>query len=251
MELISSTQNPRIKAWKKLQKKKERDKSGLFLVEGYHLVEEALKSEVTVKEIVLAEDVDVPQEWSITGVEFIRVTPPVLKELAETETPQGMIAVCEKPDLENLLFEGGQYLLLDEIQDPGNLGGIIRTAEAAGLDGVIFGEGCADPYNGKVVRATQGAVFYMHVQHMPLHDAVDRCRDNQIPVFGTSLHGSTFTAIAPQEHFALLLGNEGTGVRRALLERSDQNLYIPIYGNCESLNVSVAAGILTYHLRGD
>ncbi|MFC4737507.1 TrmH family RNA methyltransferase [Bacillus daqingensis] len=251
MEAISSVQNPRIKAWKKLQKKRERDRSGLFLVEGEHLVEEALKAAVSVKEIIIREDREIPKRWLIDHIELVYVTERVMTELAETETPQGMIAVCEKPALENIVFESGRYLLLDRIQDPGNLGSMLRTAEAAGLEGVIFGEGCADPFNGKVVRSTQGAIFHIYVQQMDLHDAVDRCRENGIPVFGTSLNGSTFTAIEPQESFALLMGNEGAGVEPSLLEKTDQNLYIPIYGEAESLNVGAAAGILIYHLRGD
>lgn len=251
MEAISSVQNPRIKAWKKLQKKRERDRSGLFLVEGEHLVEEALKASVKVKEIIIREDRDIPKRWLVEDVELVYVTERVMAELAETETPQGMIAVCEKPAAENILFESGRYLLLDRIQDPGNLGSMLRTAEAAGLEGVIFGEGCADPFNGKVVRSTQGAIFYIDVQQMDLHDAVDRCRENGVPVFGTSLNGSTFSAIEPQESFALLMGNEGAGVEPGLLEKTDQNLYIPIYGEAESLNVGAAAGILIYHLRGD
>ncbi|PTL39890.1 TrmH family RNA methyltransferase [Alkalicoccus saliphilus] len=251
MEPIASAQNPRIKAWKKLQRKRERDRSGLFLVEGEHLVEEALKSNINVKEIIVVEDRELPKEWAVTEVEVVRVTERVFQELAETETPQGMIAVCEKPPPENMLFESGRYLFLDRIQDPGNLGNLVRTAEAAGLQGVVFGSGCADPYNGKVVRSTQGALFYMPVQQMDLSEALEHCRANRVPVFGTSLNGSTYSAIAPQESFALLMGNEGSGVDPSLLEQTDHNLYIPVHGRSDSLNVSVAAGILIYHLRGD
>lgn len=251
MEPISSIQNARIKAWRKLHKKRERDRSGLFLTEGMHLVEEALKAPVNVKVIVLLEGKDIPEQWKVKNTELVYVTERVLQELTETETPQGMVAVCEQPEQKNIVFDQGKYLLLDNIQDPGNLGSILRTAESAGLNGVIFGEGCADPFNGKVVRATQGTLFHMSVQQMDLYEAVDLCKENDIPVFGTSLSGSTFTAIAPQESFALLLGNEGAGVQPELLKKTDQNLYIPIYGNSESLNVAVAAGILAYHLRGD
>ncbi|SDN56600.1 TrmH family RNA methyltransferase [Alkalicoccus daliensis] len=251
MEPISSIQNARIKAWRKLFKKRERDRSGLFLVEGVHLVEEALKAPVNVKVIVLVEGKDIPEQWKVKNTEIVYVTERVLQELSETETPQGMIAVCEQPELKNIVFDQGKYVLLDNIQDPGNLGSILRTAEAAGIQGVIFGEGCADPYNGKVVRATQGALFHISVQRMDLSEAVDLCKENNIPVFGTSLSGSTYSAIAPQDSFALILGNEGAGVHHDLLHKADQNLYIPIYGQSESLNVSVAAGILIYHLRGD
>jgi RNA methyltransferase, TrmH family len=250
MEVISSTQNPRIKAWKKLQKKKERDRSGLFLIEGEHLIEEALKASLTVKQIICSEGRGIPREWTVSGIEVVEVTEQVLADLAETETPQGMIAVCVKPQLENIVFDSGKYLLLDRVQDPGNLGSLFRTSEAAGMTGVILGEGCADPFNPKVIRATQGALFHIPIQSMDLEDAVQYCHDSGIPVFGTSLNGSTYSAIEPQESFALLMGNEGSGVDPDLLAKTDQNLYIPLHGKSESLNVGVAAGILVYHLSG-
>ncbi|QKS72004.1 RNA methyltransferase [Paenalkalicoccus suaedae] len=251
MEYISSVQNPRVKAWKKLHKKKERDRSGLFIIEGRHLVEEALKAGLNVKDLIIEEGVELSKEWDVCDVLRVEVPERVMKEICETETPQGIAAICELPDRQNILFEKGKFLLIDNVQDPGNIGTMVRTADAAGLDGIILGEGCADPFSGKVLRATQGSLFHISVQKMDLHEAIERCKENGVPVFGTSLHGSTFNAIAPQENFALLLGNEGSGVDPTLLKQTDQNLYIPIHGEAESLNVGVAAGILMYHLRGD
>ncbi|WP_096189658.1 TrmH family RNA methyltransferase [Evansella halocellulosilytica] len=249
MEMIESLQNPKVKAWKKLQTKKGREKSGLFLLEGTHLIEEALKADVPIKSLIIAEGKELPSQWKALNLELIEVTDKVMREICETETPQGFAAICELPDNENLPLEEGKFLFIDGVQDPGNIGGMIRTADAAGLTGVVLGEGTADPFNGKVIRATQGSLFHIPVQKMNLEEAIQICKENEIPVFGTSLQGSTYTAIQPQEHFALILGNEGSGVQESLLSMCDQNLYIPIFGNAESLNVGVAAGILLYHLR--
>ncbi|WP_078597963.1 TrmH family RNA methyltransferase [Evansella clarkii] len=250
MEIIESVNNPKVKAWKKLHSRKGREKSGLFFIEGIHLIEEALKGELMINEIIAQEDREIPAEWRVTDVSTVHVTSKVMNEICETETPQGFAAVCKLPDNENLPLEEGKFLFIDEVQDPGNLGAMIRTADAAGMTGVIIGEGTVDPYNGKVIRSAQGSLFHIPVQKMDLEEALEICQENGVPVFGTSLKGSTYTAIEPQENFALIAGNEGNGVKEFLLNKCDQNLYIPIYGKAESLNVSIASGILMYHLRG-
>ncbi|ADU31428.1 TrmH family RNA methyltransferase [Evansella cellulosilytica] len=250
MDPIESTSNPRVKTWKKLHSRKGREKTGLFLVEGVHLIEEALKAFIHMKELVIDVDKEIPVEWKVSNVPQVFVTNKVMKEICETETPQGFVAICELPDNKNVPLERGKFLFLDGLQDPGNVGAIIRTADAAGINGVVLGEGTVDPFNGKVIRATQGSIFHLPVQRMDLKEAVQICKEKNIPVFGTSLQGSTYNAIQPQDNFALIVGNEGSGVEDTLLEMTDQNLYIPIHGKAESLNVSIATGILLYHLRG-
>lgn len=250
MDVIASVQNPRIKAWKKLHTKKGRDKSGLFFIEGDHLIEEAIRSDIVIKELIVEEHQSLPDAWTALDVPVVRVTQAVLNDLCETETPQGFAAVCEQPSLMNLPLDDGRFLFIDGVQDPGNLGAMIRTAEAAGITGVVIGDGTVDVYNGKVIRSTQGSLFHIPVQKMDLEEAVEICKEAKVPVFGTSLQGSTFNALAPQDSFALIMGNEGSGVRARLLDMTDQNLYIPIYGKAESLNVAVACGIVLYHLRG-
>jgi len=136
---------------------------------------------------------------------------------------------------------------LDRVQDPGNLGTLIRTADAAGMDAIILGEGCADPYNPKVVRATQGSLFHLPIIKRNLATFMDEI---DMPLYGTALENAiAFKAVEPSETFALLVGNEGQGVSEELLGKTTKNLYIPIYGKSESLNVSIAAGILMYYLR--
>ncbi|MCP8967402.1 TrmH family RNA methyltransferase [Ectobacillus ponti] len=249
MKRIDSPQNARAKQWKKLLTKKERDKSGLFLVEGFHLVEEALKADV-VRELIISESVEVPHGWDTRNAELYLVSEALAKGLSDTEAPQGIFAVCGKPEAD-ILVQDGRFLLLDGVQDPGNLGTMIRTADAAGLTAVILGEGTVDLYNSKVLRSTQGSLFHLPVIKGRLEDWVHKLRDNGVAVYGTALEGAVpFTEAPAGGSFALIMGNEGSGVRPELLGECDRSLYIPIHGAAESLNVAVAAGILTYYLRG-
>ncbi|KPD01469.1 putative TrmH family tRNA/rRNA methyltransferase [Geobacillus sp. BCO2] len=141
-------------------------------------------------------------------------------------------------------------LLIDAVQDPGNLGTMIRTADAAGIDAVILGEGCADLYNAKVVRATQGSLFHLPVVNGDLAQWIARFKEQGIPVYGTALEKAVdYRTVPLSSSFALLVGNEGSGIRPELLGLTTENVYIPIYGQAESLNVAVAAGILLYSLQ--
>ena len=243
LKYIESVNNPKVKAWKKLLAKKERDQSGHYLIEGFHLVEEALKEQI-VLEVIVNQDMVKPVRLNLDGTEVVYVNEAGRKAICDTETPQG---VCEKrmDCMENVKME--KLLVLDRVQDPGNLGTLIRTADAAGVDAIILGEGCADPYNPKVVRATQGSLF-----HLPLikADLSEFIVELKIPIYGTALEGAIpFKQVEPSETFALLVGNEGQGVSEELLGKTTKNLYIPIYGKSESLNVGIAAGILMYYLR--
>lgn len=250
MKYIESAKNPKVKLWKKLLSKKERDKTGRFIIEGFHLVEEALKEGDLVQEVILSQDAELPASFELQGIEVIYAANDVLKAISDTETPQGIAAVCEQRNVTLEDINPEMLLLIDAVQDPGNIGTMIRTADAAGIDAVILGEGCADPYNPKVIRSTQGSLFHMPVLKGKLEDIIDRLKSRDIPVFGTALENSVpFENVKKTRSFALLVGNEGQGVDKALLSKTTQNLYIPIYGKSESLNVGIAAGILLYHLR--
>jgi TrmH family RNA methyltransferase len=248
LKYIQSDKNPQVKQWKKLQTRKERDRSGTFLIEGFHLVEEALKQNDHVLEIILSEKTEMPHSWDYGEVPVSVVTEEISRQLADTETTQGIFAVCRQPDQK---LEGGKtFLLIDSVQDPGNLGTMIRTADAAGIDAVIVGKGSVDIYNPKVLRSAQGSHFHLPVLGGELSEWMDRLNGEQIPVYGTALeNGAVYTEVSPNESFALLVGNEGSGVNKELLARTTQNLYIPIFGKSESLNVAVAAGILLYYLK--
>ncbi|WP_282141445.1 TrmH family RNA methyltransferase [Cytobacillus oceanisediminis] len=248
MKHIQSAKNPKIKEWKKLLTKKERDKTETFLVEGFHLVEEALKAN-QIAEIIISENKDMPPGWDYGDIPVTMVTEEIIGQLADTETPQGIIAVCsQEPSSEEV--KGKRFLLIDAVQDPGNLGTMIRTADAAGIDAVIVGEGSVDAYNPKVLRSAQGSHFHLPVLRGNLSDWIGRLKESKVPVYGTALENAReYTKYESSDSFALLVGNEGNGVNKELLANTAANLYIPIFGKSESLNVAVAAGILLYHLR--
>ena len=249
MKRIESNKNPQIKQWKKLHTKKERDKTETFIIEGFHLVEEALKSDVIIRELIISETVDIPSSWNVDNLSITIVTEKIMKEISDTDTSQGIAAICEQYSA-RAEVNFTRLLLIDAVQDPGNLGTMIRTADAAGIDAVIIGEGSVDVYNSKVIRSTQGSIFHIPIVKGNLHDTIDQLKQNGTKVYGTSLKNAVdYKQAAAEESFAILVGNEGNGVNPELLVKTDQNLYIPIYGKSESLNVAVAAGILLYHLR--
>ena len=247
MKFIQSVQNEKVKSWKKLLTKKGRDQSKQFLVEGFHLVEEALKKDF-VSAIIVGEKVEIPRSWNIDGYELYTTTTAIVKELAETENSQGIFAVCDKKQWEQEPYK--KLLLLDGVQDPGNIGTIIRTADAAGIDAVLCGDGCVDVYNSKALRSTQGSIFHLPVLKANLPKYILDLKERKVPVYGTSLYDAAdYRKVQPMDCFALVVGNEGNGVSGEVLSMCDSNLYIPIHGDAESLNVTVATGILLYHLH--
>ncbi|WP_100331792.1 TrmH family RNA methyltransferase [Bacillus xiapuensis] len=249
MKFIQSSKNPQVKQWKKLLMKKEREKTGFYLLEGHHLIEEALNYKDEVIELIVSETVSLPAHWNLDGVEMTVVTEEITDALADTGTNQGVFAVCRKREVA-MSLTGRSYLLVDAVQDPGNIGTLIRTADAAGIDGVILGNGCADPYNPKVLRSAQGSHFHIPLIHMPLNEAIAELKNRGVPVYGTSLgRAADYRETKVRDAFALLVGNEGSGVNSALLQETTSNVFIPIYGKSESLNVAVAAGILLYYFQ--
>jgi RNA methyltransferase, TrmH family len=250
LQHIHSIKNQQVKEWKKLLTKKERDKTGTFMVEGFHLVEEALKQKQNILHLIVSENVELPTKWNYDEMSITIVTDEIIKALSDTETPQGIIAICQRETLEMASLTGKSFILIDALQDPGNVGTIIRTADAAGIDAVIVGTGSVDVYNPKVLRSAQGSHFHLPIINGDLQEWVDKLTKEGIPVYGTSLeNGQSYTEIKPQPTFALIVGNEGSGVSKQLLEQTTKNLYIPIYGQSESLNVAVASGILLYYLK--
>ncbi|MBR3379327.1 MAG: RNA methyltransferase, partial [Bacillus sp. (in: Bacteria)] len=168
MKYIESAKNAHIKQWKKLHTKKERTKTGLFLVEGKHLVEEALKSGV-VKELMITTPDMLPADIE-PDIELYELSEEAFTAMTETETPQQIAAVCTIPVFEEKKYE--RMLLLDAVQDPGNLGTLIRTADAAGLDAVILGDGTVDAFNGKTLRSAQGSHFHLPILKQTLQQTI-------------------------------------------------------------------------------
>lgn len=249
MKHIQSINNPQVKQWKKLLTKKERDKTGMFIVEGFHLVEEALKQSEQVVEIIVSEQVGLPPRWDSGATAVTVVTEDISNSLSDTETPQGIYAVCRQLSMETA-DHAKTFLLIDAVQDPGNLGTMIRTADAAGIDAVIVGRGSVDTFNSKVLRSAQGSHFHLPVIRGDINEWTRKLKEKEIPVYGTALeNASVYTDTSPTGHFALIVGNEGNGVSKDILVNTTANLYIPIFGKSESLNVAVATGILLYYLK--
>lgn len=270
---ITSATNPRIKAIKKLEQKRERDREGLFVIEGFHLVEEAIKHHAEIETILYSASADVALLAKIetdlmknqghqqnldsrnTDIDFILITDSILKTLANTPAPQGIIAILKQPKMaiEMLLDDNkrplAHLLLLDNVQDPGNVGTMIRTAEAAGFKGIILGDGSADLFNDKTIRATQGALFQLPIIKVNLEALLPALHDAGYESWVTTLEEATFyTALPKPQKCALIMGNEGKGVDPKLQKLASTKVKIPMLGQSESLNVGVAAGILIYHL---
>lgn len=257
--IIESKQNARFKAWKKLLTKKGRKEQGSFLIEGEHLVEEALSSGWPIVDVILSEQFQLPSRWLEDFPVLLKeknvLTSILFEELSETMAPQGIAMVLRKKSmdkLEGLLEEAQALVLIDQIQDPGNLGTIIRTADAAGIDGIILGKGTVDPFSGKVLRSTQGSIFHLPIYEEELESTISLLQKRGWKVYGTSLQGAQDyreVTFKKDQKIALLLGNEGEGVANNLLAQVDQKIKIPIWGKAESLNVGIAAGILLYYFQ--
>lgn len=248
MKRIESLSNSLVKYWKKLATtRKERDQSGEFLVEGFHLVEEALKG-TEVLNLIVREGVEIPSSWNVDNIYMVEVTAAIAAELAETERTQGIFAHCKQPEFEvNPSWK--KFLLIDAVQDPGNVGTMIRTADAAGMDAVILGKGSADPFNPKTIRSTQGSIFHLPVLRGELMDWVEQLEERHIPIYGTALDATSvvYNQVPKTDSFAVIMGNEGSGISKELLTKTTKNVIIPIMGGAESLNVAVATGIVLYH----
>ena len=240
--IITSLDNDNVKKWKKLCKKKYRDEFGIYLVEGEHLVEEAYKSGVLDKVIVLD-----GEDYSYDNI--IYVSYEVMKAISSLDTPNRIMGVCKKKESSDLL--GKRYLLLDGVQDPGNLGTIVRSAVAFNIDTIVLSDDTVDLYNPKVLRSTQGMIFHTNIIERDLVSVIGELHNMGITVYGTDVNNGIDArelSSLDKTSFALVMGNEGNGVRREVKELCDKNLYINMNENVESLNVGVATSILLYEL---
>lgn len=239
---IDSLTNAQVKTWVSLHQAKHRKESGTFLVEGDHLVQEALKAGA-VELILLSEGKNNPAQ----NVKSVVLSDKVFKKVSQLESTGSIMAVC-RLDFQKKI-SGQRLILCDRIQDPGNLGTIIRSATAFGFDGVLCSEECVDFTNEKVIRSTQGALFHIALAQTDLTETIHSLKKNGVHVYGTALeHALPLSQVDRTVPVALVMGNEGSGVSKDLLDLCDQNIVIESHA-FESLNVAVAAGILCHHFR--
>ena len=243
---ITSRKNPLLQQVKKmLSSKKAREDAGLFAADGTKLLEEAVKYYPGLDTVILSDGVEasVPET-----VRVIRVPGDVMESISSMQSPQGALFLCRLP--EQKAFEPiPGMLLLDGIQDPGNLGTILRTADALDIPVVLL-EGCADPYSHKVVRASMGAVFRKDVLRSDWQTVKAACSAAGISIGVTALSPrAKDLRQSDLKSMAVVIGSEGQGVRKEILDSADAELIIPMNPHCESLNAAVAATIVMWQMK--
>ena len=239
--VITSLENKKVKDVVKLQSKKYRDITNTFVVETEHLVEEAKKAGI-IKDLFIAEDEFVDNDNTYF------VTNEVMRKMSSMESPSNVLAVCKKNNSKEII--GDKILLIDGVQDPGNLGTIIRSSVAFGVTTIVLSHDTVDLYNPKVIRATEGMFCHINIISMNLEEAINIIKSKGIKVYGTNVvDGVSVTSITDKSKYALIVGNEGNGVKQNIQDLCDLNLFIPMKDNVESLNVGVACSILLYELE--
>lgn len=238
--IYTSTDNKKIKELKKLNIKKYRDQSNSFLVEGEHLVLEAYKKGL-LEELFLEEntklDLDVKTSYLSRNV---------IKFISELDNSSNIIGLCKKVEEKEI---GNKVLVLDDIQDPGNFGTIIRSAVAFNIDTIVVSNNTVDLYNSKVIRASQGMLFNINIIRRDLNVFVPELKKEGYQIYATKVNGGkSLKTIEKMEKFAIIMGNEGAGVSDNLMSLANEYLYIDMNSNCESLNVAVATSIILYEL---
>lgn len=245
MTIITSKANSVVKNAKKLHQKKYRKSA--YLIEGWHLFEEAVQAGVTIEKIFALESY---RDQLAAFPQTVWVSEDILLDLADSQTPQGIVAVVQKEEVGQVDFSQGKFLFLEDVQDPGNVGTIIRTADAAGYTGVIVSDKSADIYSLKTLRSMQGSHFHLPIYRMSSQALLKETKEAAVPVLATTLSKDSvdYRELPPIENFVLVMGNEGQGISSLMAESANQLVHISMKGQAESLNVAVAAGILIFHL---
>ena len=238
--IYTSIENKKIKNIKKLYSKKYRDEFNEFLIEGEHLVQEAYKNGI-LKELILEDGIDFKLD-----IETSYVTSNILKYLSELSNPCKIMGICKKIEEKEI---GNKILILDGVQDPGNLGTIIRSSVAFNIDTIILSKDTVDLYNSKVLRATQGMIFNINIIEKDLNSFIPVLKGNKYKIYGTKVNGGkSLKNVEKCEKFAIIMGNEGSGVKPNILNMCSDYIYIDMNSACESLNVGVATSIILYEL---
>lgn len=283
MQRISSKDNSLVKHIKKLKEKKYRDEYGEYIVEGLKLIKEAIQENADIKHIVVcdgcdnSEMIDSHLKYEMARLDFVYIPQNIFKMISDVENPQGVLAVIGKlkkndsskkdeigesevskkiegskearqaPKISNINLNEDIILALDDIQDPGNLGTILRTADSVGLKQILVSKGTADGYNPKVVRSTMGAIFRVNVIECEnLKETLKGLQNKDYKVMTTSLKAKKSIYEVDYKKKVIVIGNEANGVSKEILNIADEKVIIPMLGKTESLNASVATGVILY-----
>ena len=260
MNFISSAQNPIIKEIKALKEKKYRDRKGLYFIEGIRFIEEALKEKELINKVLVSEKItevkggsEILKQLEEADSRNVYTVPDKLYlEVTDTENPQGILAVMSKKSvgIESVYDDKNFFVVLDSIQDPGNMGTIIRTADAAGATAVIVSKGCVDVYNPKVLRSTMGSIFHIPICYCEnILEGLQSLKEKGITLCAAHLDGEkSYFDLNNKDNIAVIIGNEANGISDSVAAISDELVKIPMEGKSESLNASVAAGLLIYEV---
>lgn len=254
MQVISSKDNEIVKNIRKLKEKKYRDLENAYIVEGIKLVKEAIAEKTKIKQIVMCEnfadnsDLDKDTLYEIAKHNLIYVTEKVFNLITDVKTPQGIIAVIEKNNANTQIdYSQDIIIALDDLQDPGNLGTILRTVDSANLNQIILSKNSADPYNPKVVRSTMGGIFRVNIiETENLQETLKNLQEKKFRIMVTSLDTNNSIYDVNYTKKVIVIGNEANGVSKAIQDMADEKVKIPMLGKTESLNASVATGIMIY-----
>ena len=254
MEIITSKDNEVVKNIRKLKEKKYRDSSNEYIVEGLKMIEEAIEENVKIKKIVVCEnclkDSEIEQKfmYKIAKYDCIYVSSKVFGLLTDVVNPQGMLAVIQKDGTEDkICYDDDIIVVLDGIQDPGNLGTILRTVDSVGLKQIILSKTSVDAYNPKVVRSTMGAIYRVKIiEAENLVETLKNIKKHKFKIVATSLEESESIYKMDYTKKVIVIGNEANGVSREILDIADAKAKIPMLGKTESLNASIATGVILY-----
>lgn len=254
MQIISSKENELIKHIKKLKEKKERDISNEYMIEGIKLVQEAIQENAIIKQIIICDDCEKKDNisknlmYEIAKYNCIYVTKNIFKYISEVQEPQGILAVIEKNNSnKDIDYTQDIIVALDDVQDPGNLGTILRTVDSIGITQILVSKGTADSYNPKVVRSTMGAIFRIKIIECDdLENTLKEIRKHKFKIVVTSLQTENSIYEINYNKKIIVIGNEANGVNKNIQQMADEKVKIPMLGKTESLNASVATGIVLY-----
>lgn len=254
MQVITSKDNELVKHIKKLKDKKYRDENNEYIVEGVKLIEEAVKENAKIKKMIVCEDTtrtyEIPTNvmLEIAKYECVYVTDKIFSSITQVTNPQGIMAIIEKKaENQEIDFSQDIIVALDDVQDPGNLGTILRTVDSIGLNQIIVSKGTADSFNSKVVRSTMGAIFRIKVIEVEdLKQTIKIIKKQNFKLMVTSLQTENSIYNIDFNKKIIVIGNEANGVSKEIQEMADEKAKIPMLGKTESLNASVAAGIVMY-----